>query len=65
MKAKEIRGLSAVEVHAQIKETEKELGALTFQHTITPLENPMLLREKRRTIARLKTIHQEKVAAGE
>jgi large subunit ribosomal protein L29 len=65
MKTKEIRGLSVIEIQAQISQVEKELGQLTFQHTITSLENPMVLREKRRTIARLKTIHSEKKAAGE
>ena len=65
MKAKEIRGLSVAEIQEQIKQAEKELGELTFQHTITNLENPMILRDKRRTIARLITIKKEKTAAGE
>ncbi|QXD16723.1 50S ribosomal protein L29 [Rhodocaloribacter litoris] len=63
MKAKEIRELSAEEIRARIKEEEDQLNQLNFQHAIAELPNPMLLRQKRRLIARLKTILNEKEKA--
>ncbi|GIV59277.1 MAG: 50S ribosomal protein L29 [Rhodothermaceae bacterium] len=63
MKAKEIRELSAEEIRARIKEEEDQLNQLSFQHAIAELPNPMLLRQKRRLIARLKTILNEKEKA--
>lgn len=60
MKAKEVRGLSTEEVAERIREEEEQLRQLTFQHAIAQLENPMILREKRRFVARLKTILNER-----
>ena len=64
MKAKEIRELSADEIAERVREEEEQLQQLTFQHAIAQLENPMVLRSKRRLIARLNTILNEKQAAG-
>lgn len=63
MKAKEIRELSTEELHERIREEEADLRHLRFQHAIAQLENPMVLRHKRREIARLKTIIGEREAA--
>ena len=63
MKAKEVRELSAEEIQQRIRDEERDLDALTFQHAIAQLEDPLVLRRKRREIARLKTILQEKDAA--
>jgi len=60
MKAKEVRGLSTEEVLERIREEEEQLRQLTFQHAIAQLENPMILRDKRRFVARLKTILNER-----
>ncbi|HMB91733.1 MAG TPA: 50S ribosomal protein L29 [Rhodothermales bacterium] len=60
MKAKEVRGLSTEEVVERIREEEEQLRQLTFQHAIAQLENPMILRDKRRFVARLKTILNER-----
>jgi large subunit ribosomal protein L29 len=60
MKAKEVRGLSTEEVLERIREEEEQLRQLTFQHAIAQLENPMILRDKRRFVARLKTILKER-----
>lgn len=59
MKAKDIRGMSIEEVQERIREEEEQLRHLHFQHAIAQLENPMILREKRRLVARLKTVLQE------
>jgi len=61
MDADQIRDLSIEEIESRIEEEEEELEELQFQHAIRGrLENPILLRTKRRLIARLKTIRNEK-----
>lgn len=66
MDADQIRDLSIAEIETRIDEEEEELEELQFQHAIRRrLENPMLLRTKRRLIARLKTIRNEKQAVEE
>ena len=56
MKAKEIRELSSEEITEHIKDEEEQLNHLRFQHAVADLHNPMILREKRRLIARLRSI---------
>jgi large subunit ribosomal protein L29 len=66
MEAEQIRDLSVEEIETRIDEEEDELEELQFQHAIQGrLENPIILRTKRRFIARLKTILNEKQAADE
>lgn len=61
LSASEIRDLGVEEIVTRIEEEEEELEELRFQHAIRGrLENPMLLRSKRRLIARLKTVLNEK-----
>ncbi len=64
MKAKEVRELSAEEITQRIKDEEHDLDVLTFQHAIAQLEDPMVLRRKRREVARLKTILKQKQTAA-
>ena len=52
---KSILGLSKEDLTARIKEDENRLKKLEFGHAITPLENPMSIRNLRREVARLKT----------
>ncbi|MDQ7041274.1 MAG: 50S ribosomal protein L29 [Rhodothermus sp.] len=61
MKPKEIRAMSLEEIAQRIRTEEEELRQLRFQHAVAQLENPMQLRNKRRLIARLKTIYNEKL----
>ncbi len=56
MKAKEIRELSSEEITEHIKDEEEQMSHLRFQHAVADLHNPMILREKRRLIARLQSI---------
>ena len=63
MKAKEIRDLKVEEIESRIQEETDQIDHLRFQHAIATLDNPMVLREKRRLIARLKSILNEKQAA--
>ncbi len=60
MKPREIRNLSPEEIEKRIEEEEEQVEQLRFQHAVAHLENPMVLRNKRRLIARLKTILNEK-----
>jgi len=61
MEADQIRDLSIEEIETRIEEEEEELEELQVQHAIRGrLENPIILRTKRRFIARLKTILNEK-----
>lgn len=52
---KSIQGLSAEDLSARIKEDELRLKKLEFAHALSPLENPMSIRNLRREVARLKT----------
>jgi large subunit ribosomal protein L29 len=52
---KSIQNLSAEDLTARIKEDELRLKKLEFGHAISPLENPMSIRNLRREVARLKT----------
>jgi large subunit ribosomal protein L29 len=66
MEADQIRDLSIEEIETRIDEEEEELEELQFQHAIRGrLENPIILRTKRRFVARLKTILNEKKQAAE
>ena len=65
MKAKDIRGLSADEIRQRITEEEDDFQKLRFQHAVAALPNPMVLRQKRRLLARLRTILRDKELAGE
>lgn len=62
LKAKEIRELGDEEIRSRIDEEEDQLRQLRFQHAIAHIENPMLLREKRKLVARLRTIKNENEA---
>lgn len=52
---KSIKDLSESDLKARIQEDELRLKKLEFAHAISPLENPMSIRNLRRDIARLKT----------
>ena len=59
MKVNEIRDLSADEQSAKLTELKEELFNLRFQHATGQLENPMRIREVKRSIAQIKTIQHE------
>ena len=59
MKVQEIRNLSAEEINEKIAGLKEELFNLRFQHATGQLENPMRLREVKKTIARIKTVQRE------
>ncbi len=64
MKANEIRDLSEAEILQRIAEETRDLTDLRFRRSVTGLENPIVLRHKRREIARMRTVLNEKKATG-
>ena len=52
---KSIQSLGEQDLAARIKEDELRLKKLEFAHAISPLENPVSIRNLRRELARLKT----------
>ncbi|MBE3571576.1 MAG: 50S ribosomal protein L29 [Moorella humiferrea] len=60
MKAKEIRELTTEELLQKVGELKQELFNLRFQLATGQMDNPMRLREVRRSIARAKTILRER-----
>jgi large subunit ribosomal protein L29 len=59
MKVKDIRDLSAVELEQKIVGLKEELFNLRFQLATGQLDNPMRIREVKKTIARIKTVQRE------
>lgn len=59
MKVNEIRNLSAAELNEKIVSLREELFNLRFQLATGQLDNPMRIREVRKTIARVKTVQRE------
>ncbi|MGB4770579.1 MAG: 50S ribosomal protein L29 [Chitinophagaceae bacterium] len=50
-----LAGMNEQDLKARIQEDEQRLKKLQFAHGISPLENPMSVRQLRKDIARLKT----------
>ena len=55
MKNSEIKNLSVEQLKEQIAAEKDRLVKLKFAHAITPIENPMRIREARKSIAQLST----------
>ncbi|GAB5523373.1 MAG: 50S ribosomal protein L29 [Roseivirga sp.] len=51
----DIRALSIEELTEKLRTEADSLGKLKFAQAISPIENPMKIRDSRRMIARLKT----------
>ena len=60
MRAREIRELTEEEARQKEQELAEELFRLRMRKGTGQTENPMHLRNLRRDIARLKTIHHER-----
>jgi large subunit ribosomal protein L29 len=64
MKANEIRDKSQAELIKELGELKSELFKLRFQHATNQLENPMKLKDVKKSIARIKTIMRERELKG-
>jgi large subunit ribosomal protein L29 len=61
MKSEEIRKMSAEDREKNLKDLREELGKLSFQHRIRPLEDTSRLKKIRKEIARIETIKLQAV----
>lgn len=64
MKASEIREKSQVELDKELRDLKSELFKLRFQLATNQLENPMKLKDVKKSIARVKTIMKERELKG-
>jgi large subunit ribosomal protein L29 len=55
MKQSEIKSLSLEQLEQRIAAERERILKLQFAHAITPIENPMRIRQSRRLIAQLMT----------
>ena len=56
MKTSEIKELTNSEIIERLQVEQENLVRLKLSHNVSPLDNPMKIKESRRNIARLKTI---------
>ena len=60
MDTTEIKGLTTKEIIERIENEQNFFGRQRMNHAVSPLDNPMKLKESRRLIARLKTILRQR-----
>ena len=60
MKASEINELTVKEIEERIDNEKNFLIKQKLNHAISPLDNPLKIRETKKTIARLETILRKK-----
>lgn len=64
MEAKEFRAMSAEELGQKRSALREEIGHLKLKRATSRLENPMVLGETKRDLARVETILREKALKG-
>ena len=60
MKTTEIKELTSKEIVERLQVEKENLVRLRMNHAVSPLDNPMKLKESKQTIARLKTVLRER-----
>ena len=55
MKNSEIRALSDAELKQKLASEKEALHKLKFAHEVTPIENPMKIKQTKKLVARLQT----------
>ena len=55
MKKQDLGQLSTTDIREKIQEQTATLNKMTFNHSISPVENPLKIRGTRREVARMKT----------
>ena len=63
MENKDIVALSTVELQAKMKEEKASFIKLKLNHAISPIENPIKIRDSRKGIARLSTELTKRIKA--
>jgi len=64
MKASEMREMTQEELQKELNELKSELFKLRFQLVTNQLENPMRLKDVKKSIARIKTVMREREIKG-
>lgn len=63
MKTSEIKELTTKEIVERIDIEKENLVRLRLNHAVSPLDNPLKLKDAKKTLARLKTIlHQRELS---
>ena len=60
MKNSELRSLTEEELKQRLVSEKENLTKLRFAHAISPIENPMKIREARKLVARISTLLNQK-----
>ena len=60
MKTSEIKELTSKEIVERLQVEKENLVRLKLNHAVSPLDNPMVIKESKANVARLKTILQER-----
>lgn len=55
MKKADIKNLSTEDIQNKLAEVKVDFNKLKLSHAISPIENPIQIRDMRKTIARLET----------
>ena len=55
MKQKEVKELSIEELGEKLQSFKKELSEMKMTHAISPIENPMQIKNLRKTVASINT----------
>jgi large subunit ribosomal protein L29 len=63
MENKDIIALSTIELQAKMKEEKAVFSKLKLNHAISPIENPIKIRDSRKDIARLSTELTKRIKA--
>jgi large subunit ribosomal protein L29 len=65
MKQQIIRELSGTELRERLEEEKKQYLKLKMNHAVSPLENPMKIKDYQKTVARMLTEVQHRKINGE
>ncbi len=60
MKNSELKTLTTDELKQKLEAEKESLTKLKFAHAISPIENPMKIRETKKLIARIATVLKQK-----
>ena len=63
MKAEDIRKMDESDLIKKEAELREELGNLSFQHQLRPLEDTSRMKKLKKDIARIRTVVNEKAAS--
>lgn len=63
--AESLREMTPEDLHARLEQLEEEQFRLRFRSATMPLDNPMMVRNVRRDIARIKTALRQRALSGE